>query len=60
MTQANALFGIIDSESDDYRILGDINRIITLELDEYYIEEEDRLLIDIDRWTEALLKEIPS
>ncbi len=60
LTQANGLFGIIDSESDEYRILGDINRIVTLELDEYYIEEEDSLLIDIDRWTEALLKEIPS
>ncbi len=60
LTQANGLFGIIDLETDDYRVLGDINRIVTLELDEYYIEEEDSLLIDIDRWTEALLKEIPS
>ena len=59
LTQANGLFGIIDSESDEYRILGDINRIVTLELDEYYIEEEDSLLIDIDRWTEALLKKNP-
>ena len=60
LTQANGLFGIIDSESDEYRIFGDINRIVTLDFEEYYIEEEDSLLIDIDRWTEALLKEIPS
>ena len=59
LTQANGLFGIIDLEADDYWVLDDINRIVTLDFEEYYIEEEDSLLIDIDRWTEALLKEIP-
>jgi len=58
LSQTNGILGIIDIEEDEYLVLGDLNRTISIDFEGYIYDDEKSLLIDIDRWTEALLSKL--